>query len=63
MSTRRHHVPLRIGILLPVHGSEHAARRIAEQRPQARDAAANAVYQDRVTAMMAGWCRATARYA
>ncbi len=63
MSTRRHHVALRLGILVPVDASQRMARRIAEQRPQARDAAANAAYQDRVTAMMAGWCRATARYA
>jgi hypothetical protein len=63
MTTRRHHVPLHLGILLPIDASHRTARRISEQRPQAREAVANAVYQDRVTAMMAGWCRATARYA
>jgi hypothetical protein len=63
MTTRRHHIPLRLGILVPVDAPRRMASRIVEQRPHATDAARNAAYQDRVTAMMAGWCRSTARYA
>lgn len=60
MSPRRHHVPLRLGILVPADAPRRTAARIMTQRPHADDAARNAAYQDRVNAMLAGWSRATA---
>jgi hypothetical protein len=60
MSPNRHYVPLRLGILVPESAPRLSATRIRTARPSATRAARNAVYQDRVTSMMAGWARQTA---
>ena len=60
MSPRRQYVPLRLGILVPADAPRSSATRIRTQRPVADSSARNAVYQDRVTTMMAGWARQTA---
>ena len=59
MSPRRQYVPLRLGILVSADAPRLSATRIRTQRPVAGDAARNAIYQDRVTSMMAGWARET----
>jgi hypothetical protein len=60
MTTRRHFAPLRLDILVPADAPRSAADRIRTQRPAGASAVRNAAYQDRVTAMMAGWARQTA---